>query len=74
MGDHAADPSEMNDWLFAPQDLDLCRSRANRVARKYLAEAAAKQEAAGGSEEGSNKANTNSNTPSNGNPPVECRV
>lgn len=32
------DSSQLTTWLFSPEDLDLCRSRANRVARKYLFE------------------------------------
>lgn len=31
-----ADSSQLKAWLFSPEDLDLCRARANRVARKYL--------------------------------------
>jgi cyclin H len=59
-----ADSSQLKAWLFSPQDLDLCRSRANRVARKYLAAAAVL-------ENGPNKNNNNIKSP-NGNPPVEC--
>mmetsp|Transcript_22646 Transcript_22646/g.53583 ORF Transcript_22646/g.53583 Transcript_22646/m.53583 type:complete len:440 (-) Transcript_22646:134-1453(-) len=32
-----AESSQIKCWLFKPDDLDMCRSRANRVARKYLA-------------------------------------
>jgi len=31
-----ADSSQLKAWLFSPEDLDLCRSRGNRVARKYI--------------------------------------
>jgi len=31
-----ADSSQIKAWLFSPDDLDLCRSRGNRVARKHI--------------------------------------
>jgi cyclin H len=64
--------------LFSQEDLDLCRARANRVARKHLTEKKTKETAAttlacnggGGSDEASSsKASTT--TPS-ANLPVEC--
>ena len=30
--------SQLKAWLFSPETLDLCRARANRVARKFLAQ------------------------------------
>jgi len=31
-----ADSSQLQAWIFSPEDLDLCRSRGNRIARKHL--------------------------------------
>ena len=31
-----ADSSQLKAWLFSQVDLDLCRTRANRVARKHI--------------------------------------
>jgi cyclin H len=31
-----ADSSQLKAWLFSQEDLDLCRTRANRVARKHI--------------------------------------
>jgi cyclin H len=63
-----ADSSQLKAWLFSLQDLDLCRSRANRLARKHIA-------ANEGREDGPNSKsnnNNNNNTSSSGNPPVKC--
>jgi cyclin H len=57
-----ADSSQIKAWLFLPEDLCLCRARANRVARLYLANKSATENSG---DEGSNKTTTI-------NPPVEC--
>mmetsp|Transcript_26882 Transcript_26882/g.73912 ORF Transcript_26882/g.73912 Transcript_26882/m.73912 type:complete len:375 (-) Transcript_26882:62-1186(-) len=31
-----ADSSQLKAWLFSPEDLELCRQRGNRLARKHL--------------------------------------
>jgi len=60
-----ADSSQIKAWLFPPEDLSLCRARANRVARKYLAE----KEASAAADKNNND---NNNDTKQGNPPVEC--
>ncbi|KAG7346484.1 cyclin-like protein [Nitzschia inconspicua] len=57
-----ADSSQLKEWLFPPEDLELCRSRANRVARKYLDAQRDEQE----TEDAIN------NNTKYGNVPVEC--
>jgi cyclin ccl1 len=32
-----SESSQLKEWLFTPERLDLCKARANRVARKFLA-------------------------------------
>lgn len=31
-----ADSSQLKAWIFSQEDVELCRARANRIARKYL--------------------------------------
>jgi cyclin H len=71
------DSSQLRAWLFSPDDLDLCRARANRLARKYLSDLAGDVAAAGAGEVdggGSNKAAAATSASASGavNPRVEC--
>ena len=63
------DSSQIKAWLFSEEDLNLCRARANRVSRKYLAQKKKKKE-----EEAATSTTTTSSTDTtnNNNPPVEC--
>lgn len=61
-----AESSQLKEWLFAPQDLELCRTRANLVARKYLA--ARKEQELPTAEDSTNNRNSKHETSL----PVEC--
>ena len=50
-----SESSQLKSWLFTPESLDLCRSRANREGRKWLTKVAT-------SEEGSNGGNISEET------------
>jgi cyclin H len=72
------DSGQCKAWLFSPEDLDMCRSRANRVARKYLSEQSSSVGDAGAAanardvDSSNNKAAPSAAPLSASNPTVEC--